>query len=136
MTDSHIEEGRMISHVSVVTVYVNDQERARAFYTDKLGFEVRRDDPMSETARWLEVAPKGLHSPRVVVYKAEGQWEGRAGGFSSFVFATPDVNATYQELSGRGVEFTAPPKQEPWGMWAQFKDQDGNEFGLFEEPAP
>ncbi len=52
----------MITHVSVVTVYVTDQERAGAFYTDKLGFEVRRDDPMSETARWLEVAPKGLHA--------------------------------------------------------------------------
>src|SRR6266540_972552 len=90
----------------------------------------------SETTRWLEVAPKGLHAPRIVLYKAEGQWQDRAGGFQPFVFASPDVNATYQELSGRGVEFTAPPKREPWGMWAQFKDPDGNEFGLYEEPAP
>src|SRR6266545_1248726 len=102
----------MITHVSVVTVYVTDQERAGAFYTDKLGFEVRRDDPMSETARWLEVAPKGLHAPRIVLYKAEGQWQDRAGGFQPFVFASPDVNATYQELSGRGVEFTAPPASQ------------------------
>src|SRR6266487_3119808 len=87
-------------------------------------------------ARRREVAPKGLHAPRIVLYKAEGQWQDRAGGFQPFVFASPDVNATYQELSGRGVEFTAPPKREPWGMWAQFKDPDGNEFGLYEEPAP
>ena len=126
----------MITHVSVVSVYVHDQDRARAFYTDKLGFEVRRDDPMSATARWLEVAPTGLPAPRIVLYKAEGEGQGRPGGFQPLIFASPDVTATYQELSGRGVEFTAPPKKEPWGMWAQFKDPDGNEFGLSEEPGP
>jgi lactoylglutathione lyase len=126
----------MISHVSIVTVYVSDQDRALEFYTGKLGFEVRRDEPMSETARWVEVAPVGLQAPRIVLYKAEGEWAGRTGGFQPLVFSTPDLNATYQELSGRGVEFAAPPKQEPWGWWAQFKDQDGNEFGINQEPTP
>jgi lactoylglutathione lyase len=48
------------------------------------------------------------------------------------VFECDDIQATYEELRGRGVEFTEEPSEQPWGMWAQFKDVDGNEFGLIQ----
>jgi predicted enzyme related to lactoylglutathione lyase len=56
--------------------------------------------------------------------------EGRVGGFSNIVFDTDEIQKTYAELSEKGVEFTTEPKMESWGWWAQFKDPDGNEFGL------
>jgi predicted enzyme related to lactoylglutathione lyase len=56
--------------------------------------------------------------------------EGRVGGFSNIMFDTDDIQATFQELKAKGVEFTEDPSKQDWGWWAQFKDPDGNEFGV------
>ncbi len=81
--------------------------------------------------RWIEVAPAGAET-RLVLFTPPG-FEDRIGNFSNVVLACDDIRATYNELSGRGVEFTEEPSQQPWGMWAQFKDVDGNEFGLIQQ---
>ena len=118
----------MITKARTVGVYVSDQDRALDFYVDKLGFEKRTDEPMGPEARWIEVAPAGAETV-LVLFTPPGQ-EDRIGTFSNVVFECDDIEATYRELRGRGVEFTEEPSEQPWGMWAQFKDVDGNEFGL------
>ncbi len=122
----------MITKANTIGIYVSDQDRALDFYTQLLGFEKLRDEPMGDPSasdtRWLVVAPKGADTP-FVLYTPPGM-EGRIGGFSNIVWDTDDIQATYGDLAARGVEFTQPPARQPWGWWAQFKDPDGNEFGL------
>ncbi len=122
----------MITKASTVGIYVSDQDQALGFYTNKLGFEKLIDEPMGSDsdARWIEVAPAGAQT-RLVLFTPPGQ-EDRIGTFSTVVFSCDDMESTYQELSGRGVEFSENPSEQPWGIWAQFKDPDGNEFGLIE----
>ncbi len=120
----------VITKASTVGIYVSDQDRALDFYVNVLGLEKRIDEPMSPDARWIEVAPAGAET-RLVLFTPPGQ-EDRIGTFSNVVLECDDLEATYEELRGRGVEFTEEPSQQPWGMWAQFKDVDGNEFGLIQ----
>jgi lactoylglutathione lyase len=111
----------MITRVSSVGVRAGDQGRAVDFYVGKLGFEKRRDEPMGPDGRWVEVAPAGAETS--VVPFTPG-----------LVFACDDIHATFEELRRRGVEFTEEPASQSWGLWAQFRDPDGNEHGLIERP--
>ncbi len=120
----------MITRVRTVTVPVRDQARAKEFYADKLGFQVHRDEPTGMTQNWLEVSPPGAET-RLVLFTPPGT-ENRIGTFQGLVFHCDDVEKTARELAERGVEISAQPKEEPWGKWAQFKDPDGNEFGLID----
>ncbi len=118
-----------ISHVSVVTVRVKDQDAALRFYTESLGFEKRDDVPMGETMRWLTVAPVG--SPTVIsLFNGEEQGGAPLGGTTGLVLETDNIDTAHRELSGRGVRFTKEPAREFFGGWAEFVDQDGNSFGL------
>ncbi len=120
----------MITNVKTVAVYVSDQKEAVRFYTEKLGFEVRRNQPMGPGGNWIEVAPPGAQS-RVVIYPRDmmKDWQERK---PSIVFGCEDVEATHRELSASGVTFTQAPKKMPWGTFAVFADPDGNEFVLTE----
>lgn len=122
----------MISRASTIGIFVSDQDRALQFYTETLGFELRQDIPMGPEARWIEVAPPGAETP-FVLYTPPGM-EDQIGGWSPVVMHCDDLGATHAELAERGVRFTQDPKEETWGMWAQFVDPDGNEFGLYEDP--
>jgi predicted enzyme related to lactoylglutathione lyase len=115
----------MINQVRTVGVYVGDQQRALDFYTQKLGMELRRDEPMGPNARWIEVAPPGA-TTTIVLYTPEGQ-EDRIGTFAPFTLECADLTSTYEELRAKGVEFAQAPEMQPWGMMmATVKDQDGN----------
>ncbi len=116
----------MITRASIVVISVSDQEKALDFYTNSLGFEKLRDDPMGPEARWIEVAPKGAETHLVL----EPGLTDRIGTWAGVIFECDDIRATHEELRGHGVEFTEKPNERPWGIWARFKDQDGNEFGL------
>ena len=120
----------MITNVKTAAVYVSDQEAAVRFYTEKLGFEVRRNEPMGPRGNWLEVAPPGAET-RLVIYPREmmEDWERRK---PSVVFGCENTEATHQELRQRGVEFTQAPTKMAWGTFAIFVDPDGNEFVLTE----
>ena len=122
----------MITRANNVGVYVSDQDRALDFFTNKLGLEKLTDEPMpmGESLRWIEVVPRGAET-RLVLFTPPG-FEDRIGTFSNVVLECDDIHATHEELRARGVEFTEEPSQQPWGMWAQFKDPDGNEFGLYQ----
>lgn len=119
----------MITNVRTVTVPVRDQAAALAFYSEKLGFEIRADQPMGADARWIEVAPPGGRTA-LVLYTPPGMAE-RIGTFTGVVLACDDAERTYTELSARGVAFTARPTAQPWGgIMGQLEDQDGNGFVL------
>jgi predicted enzyme related to lactoylglutathione lyase len=126
----------MITQAGTVSVNVRDQDKAKAFYTEKLGFEVIRDEPMmppAESPRWIEVAPRGAQT-HFVLFTAPGM-EDQIGTDSRIVLHCDGIEQTAKELRGRGVEFVDEPRQEPWGWWASFKDLDGNTFGLWAPPA-
>lgn len=126
------KEGSMITGAKSITVCVSDQNKAAEFFTQKLGFEVRRDEPMGPQARWIEMAPKGAQT--VLIPFTPPGMESRIGAFSGIVFGCDDAQATYQQLSSRGVEFTGPPQKQPWGgLMTQFKDFDGNEYVLVQD---
>ena len=117
----------MIRQVKFVGIPVRDQDRALAFYRDKLGFKIHTDQPMG-TQRWIELKVPGAETG-VVLFTPDGH-EDRIGTFFNGSFACDDVPKTYQELKERGVEFTQEPKKEPWGTYATFKDSEGNSFVL------
>ena len=132
----------MITKLSHASIYVLDQESARDFYINKLGFEEKMNVPIGEGAFWLTVAPKNqagmeitlmpihkgsMFKPEVAAKLAELV---KKGTFGFGVFECTDIYATYQELKGKGVEFTKEPKQEFYGTEALFKDDSGNWFSL------
>jgi predicted enzyme related to lactoylglutathione lyase len=121
----------VITHLETVAVYVSDQHRARDFYVDALGFELRKDTPFGPTdggMRWIEVAPPGATT--VLALFTPPGLEDRIGTNSGMVFLCNDVHATTAELMDRGVNFIQAPTLVPSGWWAQFEDPDGNQFGL------
>jgi predicted enzyme related to lactoylglutathione lyase len=118
----------MIDRIATSAVYVSDQDAALDFYVNRLGFELRTDEPAGDGTRWIEVAPSGA-ATRVLLVSAGGGWSPeRVGRFASLTFETGDLQACYRELVDRGVEFVQSPTAEPWGTMAQFRDQDGNTF--------
>jgi predicted enzyme related to lactoylglutathione lyase len=117
----------MITHLKFASVACRDQEAALKFWTEKVGFRLVTDQPMGEQ-RWIELA---IHTSQteLVLFTPPGHDE-RVGSFFNGSFACDDVEATWRQLSARGVEFKAPPAKEPWGTFAIFKDPEGNEFVL------
>src|SRR3954453_17225150 len=102
----HRSNDGMIKHVSLTTVYVSDQDKALDFYVNKLGFEVRSDETMGDM-RWVQVAPKGAETTLVLWQQGYGDMkDDKIGEFTGVGFEADDLEATYQELSSRGVEFT------------------------------
>ncbi len=121
----------MIERLSFVTVTVKDQEVALNFYTEKLGFEKRRDYHFPGLPRFLTVAPKAQKEVELVLIKAgTSNVQPAAGGHTGMVFWTNDCMRDYEELKGKGVHFTEEPKKMPFGIQAMFTDPDGNLFAL------
>ena len=118
----------MITHVKFVSIPTRDQDRALAFYTEKLGFRVLTDQPHGDASspRWIELRI-GTSDTRFVLFTMSGQ---EVGGQFHGALACDNVERTYEELKNRGVEFVSPPKKEPWGTFAIMKDADGNQFVL------
>ena len=113
----------MIESVLIVSVPVSDQEKARDFYVDTLGLELRADEGWGAGMRWVEVAPKGTATSLTLVTWFESM---PPGSLQGFVVATDDIHSTHEELAGRGVAFDFPPTEMPGGTQAVFRDPDGN----------
>jgi catechol 2,3-dioxygenase-like lactoylglutathione lyase family enzyme len=114
--------------LSKVTIPVADQERALAFYTKALGFEVVKDTPFGPGKRRIEVRLPG-QTVEVVLFTTDEDRK-RIGTFQPVLFTAPDIQKEYERLKAKGVEFTQAPKAEPWGTFSIFKDPDGNTFCL------
>jgi uncharacterized glyoxalase superfamily protein PhnB len=131
-------------------LWVHDQGEALAFYTEKLGMEVRADVTLPELGdfRWLTVSPPGQEDVSIVLMaipgapvldeETRGQIETLvAKGFCGTVFlTTEDCRASYEELSARGVEFTEPPEERPYGIDSGFRDPSGNSIRLTQVMLP
>jgi uncharacterized glyoxalase superfamily protein PhnB len=125
-------------------LWVHDQDEALAFYTQKLGMQVRADVTLPEMGnfRWLTVSPAGQEDVSIVLMaipgppvmdqeSAEQVRELVAKGFAGTVFlTTDDCQASYEELKARGVEFTEPPEDRPYGIDSGFRDPSGNAIRL------
>jgi len=121
-------------------LWVHDQDEALAFYTQKLGMEVRIDATMPEMGdfRWLTVGPVGQPDVSIVLMAipgppimdsdtAEQVRELMAKGFAGTVFlTTEDCQAEYEKLAARGVEFTEAPAERPYGVDSGLRDPSGN----------
>jgi predicted enzyme related to lactoylglutathione lyase len=118
----------MIKRLKFVGIPTADQDRALAFWTEKIGFRIVTDQPMGEGKRWIELAIPGAETG-VVLFTPDGQ-EDRVGTFFNASFACDDVRHSYEQLKKRGVEFAEEPTTQPWGTYAIFKDPDGNTFVL------
>jgi predicted enzyme related to lactoylglutathione lyase len=118
----------MITGIKFVSVPVQDQNRALAFYTTSLGFSIATDQPFGEKQRWIELKVGGSDT-RLVLFTPDGH-EDRIGTSQPLAFQSPDVQKTYDELVARGVEFVAAPTRQHWGTYAVFKDSEGNQFVL------
>lgn len=117
----------MIRGIKFGSIPVRDQDRALAFYTEKLGFNILTDQPFGEQ-RWIELGIPGAESG--VVLFTPKEHESHIGTFSHLSFWCENVEKTYQELLQRGVEFAGPPQKMPWGAFVSLKDPDGNQFIL------
>ncbi|MGD9734498.1 MAG: VOC family protein [Solirubrobacterales bacterium] len=130
--------------ISNAHLWVHDQEAALAFYTEKLGMEVRADVTLPEMGdfRWLTVSPAGQEDVSIVLMAIPGEpmidtetkkqiEELTAKGFAGTVFlTTEDCRGDYEALRERGVEFTEAPEERPYGIDAGFRDPSGNSIRL------
>lgn len=133
----------MIQRLSHATFYVLDQDAAKEFYVNKLGFEVCMDGKMDNGFRWLTVSPKGQPDLQIILMKVDGpnmQPEVAkvlkelltSGKLGAGVLQTSDCRKTYDELTAKGVEFLSPPKEQFYGIEAIMKDNSGNWFSMTE----
>ena len=133
----------MIQRLSHTTLYVLNQDSARDFYVNKLGFEVRMDGKMDNGFRWLTVSPKGQPDLQIILMQVDGpnmQPEVATvirglltqGKINGGVLQTSDCRKTYQELKAKGVDFPSPPKEQFYGIEAIMKDDSGNWFSMTE----
>lgn len=129
----------MITRLSHTSIWVLDQDSAKAFYTEKLGFDVLDDIDMGGGMRWLTVTPPGSDVELILADVRMGHDEEdvetiRAlvakGALGPGVLATDDCRKTSEELSGRGVVFLQEPTEQPYGIEAVFRDDSGNWFSL------
>jgi len=114
--------------IKFVSIPVRDQDRALAFWTEKMGLQVTTYQAMGPGQRWIELKVPGGQTG-MALFTPDGH-ESRIGGFSGISFESEDVEREYRELTSRGVEFAQPPKKESWGTSAVFKDSEGNLFVL------
>jgi lactoylglutathione lyase len=117
----------MITKLNTVALYVNDQERSRAFYVDVLGFEVRTDAQMGEMGRWLEVAPPGGQTTFVLSAAAAFGKQDRVGTSADVTLTCDDVYALHKSLVASGLTVAEPEKQG-WGTFMRITDPDGHTF--------
>ena len=136
----------MINGLSIVSVWVLDQDEAKDFYVDKLGFTLTNDVRMENGFRWLTVRPPGndaqdfvLMDPLNSMLDEETGQQVRAlvakGALSPGVMATSDCKGDYAELAARGVEFTQEPSDRPYGVEAIMRDNSGNWYSFTQRGA-
>jgi predicted enzyme related to lactoylglutathione lyase len=139
----------MLKQLTNVQVWVHDQDEALAFYTDKLGLELRDDVTVAELGnfRWLSVGVPGQSDVNIALMAVPGppvfdeETRGQImslmskGASSGLFFTTDDCRASYDELKSRGVEFQQEPTEQPYGIDAGFRDPSGNQMRMVQQVA-
>jgi catechol 2,3-dioxygenase-like lactoylglutathione lyase family enzyme len=118
----------MITHLRVLSVPVKDQEKAKKFYTEVLGFECTTDSSWGEGMRWIEVAPKGSQTAFSLVTWFPNM---QPGGIAGMVLVSDKLEQDHTLLREKGVKI-ADIEATPWGHFAHFEDPDGNAWELYQ----
>ena len=124
----------MIAKVGTVSIFVEDQQRAKAFYTEVLGMELIADVELAPgaAARWIAVAPKG--SPTAInLYKMDEHWEHyrpAMGQPQAVTLQCDDIHAAYRHYKAKGVQFFSAPEEQHWGSFVMLLDSEGNQLIL------
>ena len=120
----------MITELHTVALYVSDQERAKHFYVDLLGFELNADQPgMGGIGRWLEVAPAGAQTAFMLADAAGWHREDRVGRSADVTLRCDDARALHAELVAKGVPVTEPQAQR-FGTFIDVTDPDGHRLRI------
>ena len=122
-----------MQRVTVVSVPVSDQQAAKHFYTDQVGFDLLAEATFGDELRWVQVGPRGSEASLTLV-----TWFDQmpAGSLRGLVIETDDVDADYGRMIGEGVPFLAPPGPQAGGTFATFTDPDGNQLSLRQADSP
>ncbi|MFF4121690.1 VOC family protein [Streptomyces sp. NPDC001714] len=132
----------MIQGLAITTVWTFDQQRTKAFFTEKLGFEVRNDIAMGDM-RWITVGAKDQPGVELALMRLDGPGLDpesaealrklvAKGAMGAGAFRTDDCRGDYETFRARGVEFVQEPKERPYGIEAIFRDDNGNWYSLTE----
>jgi predicted enzyme related to lactoylglutathione lyase len=127
----------MITGVSQVTVPVDDQDEAKEFWTERVGFVVSKDEAFGDE-RWIEVTPNGGRPALALVPRPPDQPRPAVRDehpHSPVFFTCEDILETHRAMSDRGVDFPQPPVEMHFGWWAMFADQDGTRYALGQDGA-
>ncbi len=127
----------MFTRVGTVSIFVKDQDRAKEFYVQKLGLELRNDTPLfpGATVRWLAVAPEGADT-EIILYLPDDNWahyEGVLGKSQAVTLDVDDLAATAADLRANGVNFINEPEEQFWGKFAIIEDSEGNHLVIVEQ---
>jgi predicted enzyme related to lactoylglutathione lyase len=122
-----------IEYLQIVSVPVSNQDRAREFYVNDLGWDLLSDEGYELAGgqhRWLEVRPPGGHTAITLVLEDKTQ---KAGSMKGMILRAAALESTVAELEGRGVTMAHEIQETPWARFASFRDPDGN-FWVIQEP--
>jgi predicted enzyme related to lactoylglutathione lyase len=127
-----------INKVSTVCVFVSDQARAKAFYTQQLGLELRQDQPLypGASARWIAVAPPDAET-EIILYLPDENWDHYrqvVGKSQAITLDVTEMDQTVAGLKASGVVFVQEPDAQPWGTYATIADSEGNHILLVQQP--
>nr|WP_309101119.1 VOC family protein [Fredinandcohnia onubensis] len=124
----------MINKIGKVTVYVEDQEQAKDFWVNKLGFVLKFEQPMGPEFSWIEVGPSKNEFTTLVLYAkaAMEQHDPSKVSHPSILFSTTDIDSAYDKMNSNGVKVGELQKM-PYGSMFTFYDQDGNQYLLRED---
>jgi predicted enzyme related to lactoylglutathione lyase len=128
-----------INRVGTVCIFVSDQERAKQFYTQMLGLELRMDTPLypGTPSRWLAVAPQGA-ATEMILYLPDENWEHYkqvVGKSQAITLDVTEMDKVAPALKAKGVKFIQEPEAQPWGTYATIVDSEGNHILLVQQPA-
>ena len=127
----------MKQQIGLIALLVNDYDEAIHFYTQKLGFILVEDTPMTDTKRWVVIAPPGGNGSKLLLAKAANDQQrkavgNQAGGRVGFFLYTDDFWRDHTRMTGEGVKFIREPVSEEYGAVAVFEDLYGNLWDLIE----
>ena len=119
-----------IASFEILSVPVADQERAKLFYRDVLGFDLLREMPMGPNQKWIQLAPKACSTTIALVSWFDAM---RPGGLQGVMLNVDDIDLEHARLTAQGLVLT-DIKQEPWGRFTMLSDPDGNGWILRQPP--
>jgi uncharacterized glyoxalase superfamily protein PhnB len=130
----------MPQHIAQLALLVDEYDRAIAWYTSALQFELIEDSPLSDTKRWVVIAPRGSSCSRILLARASSVEQVAAigdqcGGRVFLFLHTDDLLRDHANMVKVGVAFIRAPEQQPWGLVAVFRDLYGNLWDLIQPNA-